>query len=76
MSRHKRQRPTLADLSQPGPALSPADLASILGVSRELISAMCRAGEIPARALGSGTLKHWKIDRQWACAYCLRNKAA
>lgn len=73
MSRTARKRPTLADLEQDGPALSPADLAHILGISREVIGIMCRTHEIPAFAAGNGeTLRHWKIPRRWARDYCRR----
>ena len=73
MSRQARPRPTLADLEQDGPALSPADFASLIGVSRELIAEMCRLGEIPAIQVGAHKCKHWKIRRDYCLEYCRRH---
>ena len=71
MPRTARPRPTLADLEHEGPALSPADFAILIGVSRELIGEMCRLREIPAFQVGAGKkIQHWKIPREFCRDYC------
>ena len=72
MSRPRRPRPTLADLSIEGPALSPADFAAIIGISRELVADMCRNGEVGAFRVGTAQQRHWKIPRSVCLEYCRR----
>ena len=67
--RHLRIRPTLADLDNGGPPISPTAFACIIGMSREYVRLLLASGELPATKAPNG---HWKIDRGIASAYLRR----
>jgi hypothetical protein len=60
--RKHRTRPTLADLEQDGPPLSPAAFAAIVGMGREYVRVCCVSGAIPASKVNG----YWKISRETA----------
>lgn len=69
----KKVRPTIDNLSQEGPALTPEDFGRIVGLRRAVVAEMCRLGEIPAFSVGTIPRKRrWKISRQWALSFCQR----
>lgn len=69
MSRTAKPRPTINDIQTDGPALTPADLAHVLGISREYVADMCRRGEVEAFQIGrESKRRHWKISRAVARA--------
>lgn len=60
--RHARLSPTLADLTQDGPDLSPRAFARIIGMSQSWVRQLCADGFLKARKVGT----HWRIDRAFA----------
>ncbi len=69
VSRIAKPRPTIDSIQGDGPALTPADLAHVLGISREYVADMCRRGEVEAFQIGRECKRrHWKIGRAAARA--------
>ena len=76
--RQARIRPCAADLELPGPDLSPAALAGILGISREYVAMMLRDGSIPAtyeKRVGR-KLGRWRTSRAVALSFVRKLTAA
>ncbi len=74
MARPIRRRPTLADIQQDGPALTPADLGLLIGLPREIVASMCRHGEIAAVETNAGhpRRRRWRIARAVARELCAK----
>jgi hypothetical protein len=61
--RRRALRPTIAELEQDGPPLSPAAFAIVFGMSREYVRYLCASGGIPATQGKNG---YWHITRKVA----------